>query len=182
MDADDLVLLILGASRTPVRGRTVIQKTGYFANVAVPEAKGIQFKPHYYGPYSPEIASALIDAVAMGYVREEVDSTPSGNVVYTYELTTDGRGLAETLEGKYRSAFEGIKAISKTCDKDAHANPNVLSWAAKTHFLLRQSSRPLSAEEAAAMGSDFNWELSTEDLGRGLELLLRLGLVTPATA
>jgi uncharacterized protein len=177
MQADDLVLLILGASKAPVRGRTVIQKTGYFANVSLPEARSIGFKPHFFGPYSPEIASSLSDLVAMGYVHEEADTTARGNAVYTYALTKDGRTLAQTVKRAHLSAFEAIKKIEQICRDDAQSNPNILSWAAKTNFLLHQRGTPLSTAEAIEMGKDFNWELSSEDLGRGVQLLVKLGLV-----
>jgi uncharacterized protein len=177
MDASDLVLLILGASKAPVRGRTVIQKTGYFTHVSAPEAKSIGFKPHFFGPYSPEIAAALGDLVGMGYVHEDADTTARGNAVYTYALTKDGRSLAQNVKKSHLSAFEAIKKIEQTCRDDAQLNPNILSWAAKTYFLLREKRTPLSTAEAVEMGKDFNWELSEEDLGRGVQLLLKLGLV-----
>ncbi len=177
MDAENLVLLVLGASKTPVRGRTVIQKTGYFSHVSVPEARSIAFKPHFFGPYSPEIASALSDLVSMGYVREDADTTARGNAVYTYALTKDGRSLAQTVKKSHLKAFEAVRRIEGICREDAQLNPNILSWAAKTHFLLRQKKTPMSTAEAIEMGKDFNWELSPDDLGRGVQLLLKLKLV-----
>jgi uncharacterized protein len=182
MDAEDLVLLLLGASNSPIRGRTVIQKTGYFSHVSIAEVKPITFKPHYYGPYSPEIAAALSDLVAMGFVREEADTTPSGNSVYTYALTNDGRVLEKRLESTHKATVERIRKIEATCRDDANSNPNILSWAAKAHYLLRASGKPMSADDAVALGRDFNWELSSEDANRGLELLLKLGFVRPAAA
>jgi uncharacterized protein len=181
VDASDLVLLILGASKSPVRGRTVIQKTGYFTHVSVPEAKSIGFKPHFFGPYSPEIAAALGDLVGMGYVHEDADTTARGNAVYTYALTKDGRVLAQTVKKSHQAAFESIRRIEQTCRDDAQLNPNILSWAAKTHFLLQQKDTPLSEAEAVEMGKDYNWDLSSEDLGRGVQLLLKLGLVVEAS-
>jgi uncharacterized protein len=155
MQADDLVLLILGASKAPVRGRTVIQKTGYFAHVSVPDVKPIGFKPHFFGPYSPDIASALSDLVAMGYVHEDADTTARGNAVYTYALTKDGRRLAQSTKSSHLAAFEAIKKIELICRDDAQLNPNILSWAAKTNFLLHEKGTPLSTAEAIEMGKDF---------------------------
>ena len=182
MDAEDLVLLLLGASNTPIRGRTVIQKAGYFSHVSIPEVMPIGFKPHFYGPYSPEIAAALTDLVAMGYVHEDADTTPSGNPVYTYALTKDGRVLEGGLEAAHKATVDKIRKIEAICREDADLNPNILSWAAKAHYILHASGKPMSADDAAALGRDFNWELSAEDANRGLKLLQKLGFIKPAAA
>ena len=55
MDAEDIVLGVVGAAGGEITCRTYLQKVAYF----VSEMMGIPmgFEPHYYGPYSSSITA-----------------------------------------------------------------------------------------------------------------------------
>src|SRR5438046_4670862 len=106
MDKSDAILATVALAGTPLHGRTTLQKLAYFESEA-----GLfhaRFKPHYYGPYSQEVADAVEELVSLGYLKETVTllgeqqeswlAAVSGGVrIYSYELTDEGRQLAEQI-------------------------------------------------------------------------------------
>ncbi len=112
MDAADAILATVAATGAPLQGRTSLQKLVYFeAENSLVDAK---FKPHFYGPYSEDVANAVDSMVALGYLKENVTvlgeqtdpwlAAVSGEVkVYSYELNDEGKQLAEEIEKRHRA-------------------------------------------------------------------------------
>jgi len=67
--------------------------------------------------------------------------------------------------------------LVKTCKENAHLDPYILSWAAKVHFILKESGKTMDIEEVRKTASNFNWDLSDEQIERGIDLLLKLHLI-----
>ena len=93
MKTRDFLLLGYGAFDGRITGRTVLQKWIYFLSEMLDENHG--FNPHYYGPYSAQVAEANSELKALGYVDE--DRTIYGwshygfeMARYDYSLTDDG--------------------------------------------------------------------------------------------
>ena len=176
MEPSDLVLAILDSAKEPVRGRTAIQKMAYFVSVQDPGVRAeLDFVPHFYGPYSSRVASALQDLVQLGAIDEIPSMTEGGNPVYTYSITADGKHLAQSIKENLPSLQTVSQVVSKC--QAAHKNVNILSWAAKTHFLLSLQNRPVTIRQATEIGKDYGWEMSSEEARVGIGLLKELGLV-----
>lgn len=178
MEHREALLLLLGATNSPVRGRTAVQKMIYFTAVKTASPKQWGYRPHYYGPYSDLVASGLQDLVNMGFVEESSEVMPNHGVVYTYSLTTDGRAFVKIVTTKEkRETLSVIRAVLVKCREASRKNVNVLSWAAKTYFLLTSGRSIPTIEEVKNEGMKLGWSLEPREISEGIQLLQALQLV-----
>lgn len=175
----EFIVAILGVEPNGINGRTVIQKLGYFASEEM--RKDVGYGPDFHGPFSPSIAGNLENLVGLDFVIEKGRWTSRGRTMYSYFLTDDGKRLAEEIKKDHPEEYSVIRDVVKKCGKTAHFNYNILSWAAKLHFILKRSRRKMTYEEAIKVGPQqahlYGWELSGEEIDSALELLLALGLL-----
>ena len=68
MDIKYIILTIINHNKGKFSGKTLLQKTIFFLNELL--ELGISFKPHYYGPYSSDVASSIADLTALGFLEE----------------------------------------------------------------------------------------------------------------
>lgn len=153
--------------------RTKIQKIMYFAS-----QKGLiedTFIPHYYGPYSREVADTTESLVSIGFLREDIRLFREG-MGYKYSLTEDGKLVLEDMISTKISPenYAGLSKIAETC-KDA--TPILLSIAAKVHFILKQKNEPMTPEQICEHAKGLNWEITSEQIEAACELLKKLELV-----
>ena len=66
MDVPDAIVVTLGAVADKIIGRTVIQKLIYFEMIL--GLVDANYRPHYYGPYSSEVAGTIQELAALGFV------------------------------------------------------------------------------------------------------------------
>lgn len=174
MRLSEFLIAILAAEQRPTDGRTTIQKLAYFASVKTNAEMG--FSAHYYGPYSAMVASQLEDLVGSDFVVETGRRTTRDRVMYSYCLTPDGEILARNIHKKYPNEYQVIKQVVNKC-RVVHNNILVLSWAAKVHYILSQTKRPMTYNEAIALGRWFGWKLPQTEVKSAINLLLSLGLI-----
>ena len=166
MNTYDVILLNIRASgETPVE-RTVLQKLVYLQSNLGIEIKA-RYTPHYYGPYSKDVAVALADLVAFDFVDEKRSSRPRG---YAYALTSDGVDIAYEAEQNHADWFAKIKSVISTC-KDC-LMPDPLSYAAKVHYIQSIDPTFTPADVAETLG----WKMDNPDVQTGQRLLERLKL------
>lgn len=176
MEQSELLVGILHAEPVDeIEGRTTIQKLAYFSSVKTRIDMG--FGPHYYGPYSPLVASYLEDLVALDFIVEKGRRTVRDRTMYSYALTKDGEKLAKKIEKTYPKEYRTVKTIVNRCYRVVHNNISVLSWAAKVHYLLHQAGKPMTNEEAISTGRLFGWKLSEKGIESAVKLLLALQLI-----
>jgi len=179
MDPKDAALIAIGQSGQIV-GRTLLQKKLYFA--AVLAEKELGFRPHYYGPYSPDVADAIDSLVANRFLKEITETFPGDESIFgerrrhTYTLTGDGTGLLQAV-GQTDEARKLRDALEKVNSQPIGEDFNLLSIAAKVHILLRKKS-PATASEIRRMAEEYGWQLSEEQIQGVDEYLADLGLVT----
>jgi hypothetical protein len=170
MDYFEVSILILLQAKEMLR--TKIQKIIYFASQL-----GITkdtFAPHYYGPYSKEIAETMESLVSSGFIREDVVPFQEG-IGYLYSLTSDGKLVAHEVTKKY-SAGECAK-LSEIVDACKDAPPLLLSLAAKVHFILKQKRIPMTLEQIREHAKGLHWQISSEQINIACRLLEKLGFV-----
>jgi uncharacterized protein YwgA len=178
LNQTEFLLALLYAVDEPLDGRTAIQKLAYFASVKTKTDMG--YFPHYYGPYSAQVASNLENSVALDFIVETGRSTMRDRIMYTYGLTKDGVALAKRVKSRYPDQFEVIQDVVDKCRRIAHFSIYVLSWAAKVHYILSQSAKPMTLDEACDVGRSFGWKLSEEETRSAVRLLSSLKLVKKA--
>lgn len=184
MDYLDAVITVIGLSDRI--GRTVIQKLIYFAS-----QKGIvedTYFPHYYGPYSKEVASALGTAVSIDFVQEStVDLPEYGGKRYVYTLTSSGEELYSMIKEEQAKDWEKLKQIVSICEKTAKLNMQVMACATKVHYILKQEKIEqgkdvMTSGEIKDMALRLGWHLSEEDINSATNLPVELDLVKEVNA
>lgn len=175
MDARDLVLSVVAScpgSRVP--GRTILQKIVYFCSVRLKLA--VDYHPHYYGPYSEEVAQAVRSLSALGFLSEARHKTSAGAWGYEYHVTKDGREVLSTLDSAvFRRIHDLVSEITSVKGWD---HSPTISCAAKVYLILHKNRRPMTQEAISEEAENLGWKLDTETIGGVVSFLTSLGLVT----
>ena len=165
-----------GASSKSVQGRTLLQKQIYFLSVLANEDFG--FRPHYYGPYSSHVSTALSALVEADLVEESRVgygvATAFGEVIrYDYRLSESGRDVIEQrpeIVSPYREYLDKIH------DSGVSADLNTISIAAKVHFIVSDQGKA-SVDQIRDMARSLGWSISEDSVNSVVEYLKRLELV-----
>jgi len=182
MKPRDIVLVVLASYEGGIRGKTTLQKVCYFADVIADLQLG--FKAHYYGPFSPMIEQAVAELKNLGFVEEEALGFGVYNQFvgemrrYDYKLTADGMAVVQDLKRREPAAFQAISDIAKRIRNTGDPDYRELSIAAKTFFIARKKEGPITPMEIEQQAKALGWELSGESIGRAIDLLKKLDVVS----
>lgn len=172
MDRYDLIVSMLHANGGLIKGRTVVQKIAYFANLRL-DIDGITYRDYFYGPFSREVALGLEHLASSLFIRETVRKTSIEE--YTYELTGDGTDLAAEIVEESPREHSTVVSVLATCKEHCSLHARPLSCAAKVHFILGgKRGNAASSPEIREMAQDFGWNMSNEEIDRGMTLLREL--------
>lgn len=153
--------------------RTVIQKLCYFLKV-----KGIidvEFRPHYYGPYSDDVQESLSSLVGLEFIDEELERSSSSQWRrYTYTTTEDGKKILEKLNKspEYNKAKEIIEKCKKISDFDLY----VLAAAAKVYYILERKGKEMYESQIYEEAERLGWEINNRSKEKVIYLLEALDL------
>lgn len=175
MEISEIILAMLHTAPGGIDGRTVIQKLGYFVSVKM--GRDLGYNAGFYGPFSPLIAADLENLVSLDFVIEKGRLTVRDRVMYSYDLADDGEKIVDKIEERYPKEFLIVKDTVKKCRKIVHNNFYVLSWAAKVHFILSQTGKGMTREEAVEASKLFGWSLDEREVEVAVRLLLALELI-----
>ncbi len=182
ISAPYLVLSVVEANGGLLEGRTKIQKLAYF--LSRDGEYDVDFGPHYYGPYSPDVDNALQTLVSFGLLEEtsrtpnllETDKIVFEPKFYRYSLTKKGR---EALYKKYPGDDPELARIRnqvadmKKTMKGLHTK--TLSAAAKIHFILTTLNHKATYEEISKKAEELGWSLRPEEVAAVADLLVDMG-------
>ena len=163
-------------SSSSVQGRTLLQKQIYFLSVLANEDFG--FRPHYYGPYSSHVSTALSALVEADLVEESRVgygvATEFGEVSrYDYRLSESGKHVVE----RRPEIVAGYKEyLDKIHSSGVSADPNTISIAAKVHFIVSGQGKA-TVEQIQEMAGSLGWSISEDSVNSVVEYLKRLELV-----
>lgn len=186
MDARDFVAMTLLASGGQVQGKTKLQKLVYFVGVLTDSLEELGYRPHFYGPYSDDVAYAITQLKAIGALDQVVSEwgyDRSGFEVrrYDFKLNDPGKtyaaGVSQRCPDLWRRVQKAVQAYNEAGDKDYVA----LSIAAKTYFLLGHKKAPATDEELTQLASQFGWTVSVDQVRQAAEYLSRLHLIEPSS-
>jgi uncharacterized protein YwgA len=189
-DARDLVLAIVDSRNGILKGRTILQKLSFFVDDRL--NIGIRFKPHFYGPYSEDIAEATASLVALDFLTETSEVIPLASSqdptfdsrVYTYALTKAGRELIKERR-KHVSLYKEVKEVVSQLEESGLKtwDAGSLSAAAKIVFILKtRERRELGNEEIARYANFLGWKLSKERVDELSKYLEKAGLIASANS
>jgi hypothetical protein len=180
MDTHDILLLAYGAFGGEIRGKTNLQKKLYFLSTMLGIDLG--YGPHYYGPYSSEVAAANTNLKVLGYLTESIASAGSYSAEgfeiarHDFRLTEDGRAVVESKKKRFPAEWKKIKGAGETLDAAGELNYMELSIAAKAYFLLDQRGGPAKTADLVRMARQFGWSVTQADIERAVGFLQYLGL------
>jgi len=181
MRALEIFLLMLEAAGGKMAGKTLVQKRAYFLSEML--KLGLHFKPHYYGPYSPELDDAIGKAKVLDFVQESAvtlgPDLRTGFEVrrYDYSLTRDGKVVVEALRDRYRYDWERLTATLAKIREADRDNYLALSLAAKVFYILSSTGKQLTASDIGTEAARVGWRVSAGEIERATDLLVSLGLV-----
>lgn len=189
MDSFDLVLAVVANEpRGGVLGRTLLQKKVFFLNEMIQGP--VRFFPHYYGPYSRQVAETIDSLVTAGIIVERAESclhfqTPWGESTrYSYALADDKKKekilsilKARIGEEKYSMVSRELARIN---ERPEARNYKQLSIAAKVSQILKEKRSVLLSDFPKEAGK-LNWKLSQGDVKKAAEFLKVIGLLSEAT-
>jgi len=183
IDPTEAAMMVIDAAGGGITGRTVIQKIIYFGTVK--KAVKAKYRPHYYGPYSADVSGALQTITSCHFVDEAMDTNDNKKANetfewkrYSYKLNEEGRKVTEFLKQTSQKDYDEIKKIVEICKNTANLDPNVLSWAAKVHYIIVQENRQMTYDEIIGIAESLNWKLHPPQIASGVNLLKELSLVT----
>ncbi len=180
MNVYDVIALTIHSNEDVISNRTTMQKLVYFNSIMI---KGVKVRPyahHFYGPFSGEVAVALEEMSAFSYLNEIRHSGFYES--YTYELTTKGKEYAKIVSEQYPDEFKKITDIVTTCKDFCELKANPVSYAAKAHYVLVNTEEcrtgQYTIDDVSRAAANFDWNISKDDVEKGISLLQKLNLVS----
>lgn len=177
----EIFLVMLDHAGGRVRGKTLIQKRAFFLNRAL--NLGLRYKPHYYGPYSPDLDSAIGQAKALGFVEQNIigfgfDGETGFEVKrFDFTLTPDGKEVVQDLKSRQAKECRGIQEVLDKMHMAGDENYVSLSVAAKTIHILSQKDEPLTQKDIITEAKQFGWEISERNMEMAVDFMKNLGLI-----
>jgi uncharacterized protein len=181
MQTRDLLLLAYEALHGEIRGKTNVQKKMYFLGVML--GMDLGYDPHYYGPYSPEVADANANLKSMGYLTESTASAGTYNSrgfeIARHDFNLTDEGSIAAAEKKRLMPQEWQEVQNAVTRLEAAGDPGYmeLSIAAKSYYVLTQKGGRATFDDIRATASKLGWSVSEDDIQRAVGFLERLSLV-----
>jgi hypothetical protein len=135
---------IIATNRGRLVGKTRLQKTAYFLE-SFGLGYGFDFKYHYYGPYSEDLAIAAGDASALDLIATTADASVVGNP-YTI------------FEAKMPSKYDNSEMMEK--------RQRLLNHLQKYDATSLNSPRPPTSWRRMAIKAIHGWRLADASLSR----------------
>lgn len=179
---EKFVLLIVEAFGGKIMGKTLLQKRAYFVSTLLD--LGFEFKPHYYGPYSPDIDEGLSQNKSLGFIQEQTHGLGAEDTVgfevrrYDYSITSDGRQILIDIKKNHSSDWKEILKCSIMM-KDAGdiGDYIMLSVAAKTFYILNKRNNTMTTDEISRKARSLGWDIKPSMIDKTASFLEKLSLV-----
>lgn len=177
----DILLMAYDAFEGKMLGKTVLQKRIYF--LADLYEYDLGYGPHYYGPYSSEVANANAELKSLGYLNESVNvygiSSHGFELArYDYSLTEDGKRFVERKKKEFPEEWEKINSAAKKIMQAGDINYFDLSIAAKAFYILGKQEGTMTLRKIKEVARKFGWSVKESDLSNAANFLEKIGLVT----
>jgi uncharacterized protein YwgA len=179
MQTRDFVLFAHGAFDGGISGRTALQKKVYFLSIIMQEDHG--FSPHYYGPYSAQVADANAELKSLNYLREEVnvygwDHKGFEMAKYDYFLTEDGLKLLERKKKKNPEEWGKMLECANAIKDAGNLNYMELSIAAKAYFVLTREGGRANSNTIKSVAEKLGWSINEVALDKAVDFLDKIHL------
>jgi uncharacterized protein len=183
MDTRTLIVLTYKAFDGRIQGKTKLQKLIYFIAVRQDKVEECGYLPHYYGPYSPQVARENSLLNSLGFLTETVSHSQYVNDQgfeisrHDFNLTDEGGRLASKLIKEFPTEWEIIKAIAEKIKNIGDVNYQELSIAAKAYYIVAKQGKA-NLESIKNIALKFGWTVEKGDLEKAVKFLSEMGLIT----
>ena len=183
MDPYDFVHLALLAVGGEINGKTKLQTTMYFLGIMTDQLDELDYRPHFYGPYSDDVANAVGMLRSVDFVDQNiigggsVDEQGFERRRYDYRLNDAGRMIAEAKKKKHPAFWERIQAAATALKNADDLDYMKLSIAAKTYFLLGKNRDSATDRELASLAPRFGWRVAPREIEDAARYLEKIDLV-----
>ena len=182
-----LILLVIKADGGHLRGKTLLQKRGFF--LCERFKCSVDYRAHYYGPYSPMLDATLGRLKSLGLIEEKSESFGRADGVgfewrrYEFALTEDGRQVLTAFEQQEPDIVHAVREYLRQMEVAGDNGDYVkLSIAAKTFFVLKRREKPMTRDEIQGVAKRFGWSIEPEQIARAGEFLEQMRLTSKTTA
>jgi len=182
----NVVLLTLDAFGGKTPGKTLLQKRMFFLGEILNKSFG--YRPHYYGPYSDDIATDVTLLENYGFLEAktyEYGVAGGGGFEvrrFDYRLTEEGQKAVQWLKEEYPEEAKSIENAAHCIEKAGEINYMDLSIAAKAYFILKKNPQPMASKEITAEAKNFSWHVEDPQIQSAVGFLEKLGMVTTAVS
>ncbi|MEZ6056109.1 MAG: hypothetical protein R3C01_05325 [Planctomycetaceae bacterium] len=186
MKTRDFVAMVFLAAKGGVQGKTKLQKLVYFVGILTGKLEDLGYRPHFYGPYSEEVAQCITHLKTIGALEQQVSEwgcNSSGFEIrrYDFSLTSPGQMYANAIRNRNSDTWAKIEEAFTLYNASGDKDYMTLSIAAKTYFLLDQKlgqkRAPASNQELSRLASKFGWTVSEQQVSSAVDYLVELKLV-----
>lgn len=183
MDPYDFVHLALLAAGGEIKGKTKLQKTVYFLGIMTNHLDDLGYRPHFYGPYSDDVAEAVGRLKSVDFVDQNIvgggsmDKQGFERRRYDYRLSDDGRLVAHAKRDKDPNLWARLEEAWTRLKEAGDLDYMKLSIAAKTYFLLGKNRDAATDKELASLAPRFGWHVTPSEVQDAARYLETLGLV-----
>lgn len=184
MNTYDFVHMALHAMGGEIKGKTKLQKTMYFLGILTGTIEELEYRPHYYGPYSSAVKDAVNRLKALDFVVQSsvpplgVDRRGFEMARRDFRLTEDGRAMAERKAAADPAFWRRLQEAAGRLRVAGEQDYMLMSVAAKTFFILRERGRSATPVEVAEAARDLDWNPSPAEIDEAARYLQRMGLAT----
>lgn len=175
MDEYQIIQSIIDSNDGGIVGSNAIQNLAYFAEKTIDGITLPKFESYFFGPYSPDIALALDSLVTYSFLKE---TTVPGNMHdLRYTMTPDGQKITNKVKLDFPVLYEKISSMVRLCREYCNLKIMPLSYAAIVHARLENKfwKKP-NRTGIANFATDLDWDIDTDDVELGLDLLTKLKL------
>jgi uncharacterized protein YwgA len=180
LEISDAILVAVKEAGDNVLGRTSIQKLIYFLSIF--GKVDVKYLPHYYGPYSADVAGSIQMLSSIDFLDEKVEtqqstgySVPENWRRYLYSISEDGEQIIAQLKESNEKEYNEISRIISQFET-VNYNPEVLSWAAKVNYIISKKGASMTPEAIINTAGSFGWKLTEEQVDSAIEILKNLNL------
>lgn len=182
LNSYDFVHMTLLAVGGKVRGTTKLQKTIYFLGVLTRQLNDLGYRPYFYGPYSDEVADAMVCLKSLGFLGEQIVDGGAINQLgfevarHDFHLNKDGKAIAKDKIKKYPQLWNKIKQAVSVLKNAGDIDYMDLSIAAKTYFMLGEKWNHISIDELAALTKKIGWSVTPQQVKNVARFMKKLDL------
>ena len=184
MNAYDFVHMAMVALDDEIKGKTKLQKTIYFMGVMSGSLRDLGYQPHFYGPFSADVADAVGRLKSVGFVHETsegtgfIDESGFEQIRYDYRLSRLGKLIAQKKAKRYPGLWKKMKSAARQLKDAGDPDYRELSIAAKTYFMLRKKKGEAPYDELAKLASKFGWSVKSAQVKKAAQFLEKIELVS----